>query len=612
MATSAVPTETLDAMLRHATKPENAEDRLKIARFYIQAGRHEAAQRELETIREKFPKLKETVDKTKVILAEAQSQELLNELKLRRAAGQHELVYALTKKFPVENTKATVLREVREMTTEYDQALERAEKIVAQLGDLQSALKDDPRVKEIAPLRAEIAEKLNYSCLDRLDAYVKLFPDPKLKPDEKLALALSGWVVGTDHAVTEIDEALRLWQARILMLDYLRSGADGADRKPILERLEKLEGVGPERIAQMIPLLPPTAELAGAAAARTVRITVETGQDAPPAAYWVTLPFEYHVGHSYPLIIALHSEFGGAQQAIEGFWGGPDAQGGQAHRHGYIVIAPEYIEKGNIKGYDYGPRSHKIVLESLRDARQRFAVDSDRVFLAGHGMGGDAVWDMGLSHPHLFAGLVPITGAIDRQPKFLLENGKVLPVYAVSGEFDRDLFGRSGPSLEKMLKGNFDLIYAEYKGAGPEPFFSEIHALFDWMSRCRRPPPPREIEARTLRETDNRFYWLEFSGVPERFTAVDFSKDKPTAVKPFPVSASISAGNTVRVKSGAGHHRVWIPRGPGLVDFEKRLNVEINGRNRYGEFLKPDLAAMLEHVRLTGDRQQLYWAMLDF
>jgi tetratricopeptide (TPR) repeat protein len=613
IATSSVPTEILDPMIRHVTKQDNPDDRLKIARFYILAGRYEPAKRELEAIREKFPKLAETVDKVKIILAEAQSQEFLNELKLRRGAGQHQLVYELSKKFPVENAKPTVLREVRELTTDYDQALERAEKIVAQLGDLQGALKGDPRIKEIAPLRAEIAEKLNYSCLDRLDAYVKLSPDPKLKPEEKLALALSGWVVGSANAVTELDQALRLWQARFLVLDYLRTGSDGADRKPILDKLESLEGVGPERIAQMIPLLPPAADPAGAAAGRTVRIAVETAKDAPPAAYWVTLPFEYHLGRTYPLIVALHSEFGGAQQEVEGFWGGPEGQGGQAHRHGYIVIAPEYIEKGNVKGYDYGARSHQIVLESLRDACQRFAVDSDRVFLAGHGMGGDAVWDMGLAHPHLFAGLVPITGAIDRQAKYYLENGKTVPVYAISGEFDRDLFGRSALSLEKMLKTNFDLIYTEYKGAGPEPFFSEIHSIFDWMSRCKRPAPPKEVEAKVLRETDNRFYWLEFSGVPERFTTVDWTNEKQAAVKPFPASASISAGNTVRVKAqGTAHQRLWVPRGPEVVDFDKKVNVEINGRNRFSAFLKPDTAAMLEHVRLTGDHQQLYWAMLDF
>ena len=91
---------------------------------------------------------------------------------------------------------------------------------------MQGQLKSDPRVNEIAPLRAELAEKLNYSSLDRLDAYLKLAADPLLKPAEKLALALSGWVVGSDNAITEIDQALRFWQARFLVLDYLRSAPD--------------------------------------------------------------------------------------------------------------------------------------------------------------------------------------------------------------------------------------------------------------------------------------------------------------------------------------------------------------------------------------------------
>ena len=60
------------------------------------------------------------------------------------------------------------------------------------------------------------------------------------------------------------------------------------------------------------------------------------------------------------------------------------------------------------------------------------------------------------------------------------------------------------------------------------------------------------------------------------------------------------------------HFRVWLARGPGLVDFQKKLKVEINGRSRFSEFIKPDPAAMLDHARLTGDRQQIYWAVLDF
>ena len=418
--------------------------------------------------------------------------------------------------------------------------------------------------------------------------------------------------MGSDQAVTELDQALRFWQARFLVLDYLRSGTDAdSERKTILGKLEVLEGVGPERVAQLLPLLPPVLDLGGAAPDQTVRIEVADAKAGTPAAYWVSLPLEYHAAHSYPVIVALHGEQGGALPEVQGFWGGTEERVGQSQRHGYIVIAPEYVGKDAKARFDYGADSHQIVLASLRDARQRFSIDSDRVFLAGHSMGADAAWDIGLSHPHHFAGLISISGAVDRYAKYYLENGRELPLFAVAGELDRDLFARNAPQFMKMMQQNFDFIYNEYKGSGPESFYSEIHTLFDWMSLQSRPPPPREVTAKTLRETDNRFYWLEFTD-QKKMKDVDWSREKQGGVKAIPVTASISPGNTVHVKSGAAHHRLWLARGPGLIDFSKRLKVEINGRSRFNDFVKPDLAAMLEHVRLYGDRQQIYWGMLEF
>jgi pimeloyl-ACP methyl ester carboxylesterase len=611
MATSAVPSDVLDAMLRTAVRADNPDDRLRIARFYLQAGRFELAQRELESIEREFPNKAAAVKALKAATTQAMAHELLNELLLRRAAGQHQFVSAASKAFPIEGVAAPVLQEARDIAAQYETARERSEKIVAQLADLQSALKGHPRIKEIAPLRDELAEKLNDSTLDRLDAFFKLAADPQLKPEEKMALALSGWVVGSANAATEIGLSLRLWEARDLVLEYLRAAADAeGDRRAILRKLEVLDGVGPERIAQMIPRLPPTADVLSAAAARTVRIPVELAKGAPPAAYWVTLPLEYHAGRLYPLIIALHSESGGAQQEIDAFWGGPGDQGGQAHRHGYIVIAPEYIEKGNTKGYDYGARSHQIVVDSLRDARQHFAVDSDRVFLAGHGMGGDAAWDIGLSHPHLFAGVIPINSAIDRHAKYYVENGRQVAFYAVSGELDRDQVTRNAAALMQMMQQNFDLVDCEYAGAGPESFYSEVPSLFAWMSNQKRRPLPRQVVVKSLRESDNRFYWYEFSGFPESMKVVDWSAKG--RARPMPVSAKLSDGNTLVIQSAAAHTRLWLTPDDGLFDFNKRLNVRINGKSRFNEFVKPDTAAMLEHVRLTGDRQQLYWAVLEF
>ncbi len=87
---------------------------------------------------------------------------------------------------------------------------------------------------------------------------------------------------------------------------------------------------------------------------------------------------------------------------------------GQAGRHGYIVVAPRWSGSKQ-RTYGYSAREHAAVLFSLRDACQKFSVDTDRVFLSGHSMGGDAAWDIGLAHPDVWAGVIPIVAVAVRE-----------------------------------------------------------------------------------------------------------------------------------------------------------------------------------------------------
>jgi hypothetical protein len=48
------------------------------------------------------------------------------------------------------------------------------------------------------------------------------------------------------------------------------------------------------------------------------------------------------------------------------------------------------------------------------------------------------------------------------------------------------------------------------------------------------------------------------------------------------------------------------------VDFDSRLRVNMKNRMRYNDFPEPDLETMLEDYRRRGDRQQVFWARLDF
>ena len=47
-------------------------------------------------------------------------------------------------------------------------------------------------------------------------------------------------------------------------------------------------------------------------------------------------------------------------------------------------------------------------------------------------MGGDAAWDLGLSHPDLWAGVIPIVATSDKYISRYWENAKFVPFYFVA------------------------------------------------------------------------------------------------------------------------------------------------------------------------------------
>src|SRR5262249_51047968 len=138
----------------------------------------------------------------------------------------------------------------------------------------------------------------------------------------------------------------------------------------------------------------------------------------PNATYHVQLPPEYNPQCRYPMIVALHALGHDPEMEID-WWAGDKEHGrlGQAGRHSYIVIAPAWTVEHQ-KEYEYSVREHALVVGCMRDACRRFAVDTDRVFLSGHFEGGDAAWDIGVSHPDIWAGVVPISAEAKKTCSF--------------------------------------------------------------------------------------------------------------------------------------------------------------------------------------------------
>ena len=624
LPTAAVPADQLAAMLRTAADPRNPDDRMSVARFYLQAGLHEAAAAELAAIARDFPEMKAKADELDGELRQLRANRLLAELRKRQAAGQHRLALAAAEAFPTgDGFDAAVLRQVDALRAEYAAAREKAERAVMLLGELEGMIEKPEARSAVAGLRSVLREQLDWDTVSRLDAFLTLADDPKLDPSGKLALAYSGWILGSGKAVTDLDQTLTLWRARDLVGEYLRSD-DPQARRATLDELRGLEGVGAAAVADLIPLLPPWAETPGLTPGEAA--TLETAETVPgwgeaadaggkapagpvagPVRYSVVLPPEYSPVRAYPLVVTLRPAEWSVEQAA-GFWGvARDGNGspttGPAGREGYVVIAPEYAAAKQGE-YGYTVKEHQAVLAAIRDAKSRFVIDSDRVFVVGHGMGGDAAFDLAMSHPDLFAGAVPISGLSRHFTKHYWRNADRTPFLVLNGEKDRAARDENAGELNEMMKRGYDVTFVEFVGRGYEYYFEELPGVFDWMSRLRRPADPTEVDARTLRPCDTRFYWLESEGLPRSVVLSDVINPGGRGVSPMKLGGKITPGNSIVLTSAASKNVLRL--NAGLIDLTERVRVKVGSRQVFNGFVEPDIAVLLDDFRRNGDRQRLY------
>jgi hypothetical protein len=607
VAPSTISVERLRQIIGAGIDESNPEDRLAVVRYFLQAGMLAGARQEIDTLERDFPELAARAAELRKELLESYGLEAVSEVLHRRDVGQHQLAQFLVRRILQEDLNASTLRDAREVLDDYRLADDKMRVARSLLGRLQAEL-DPEQASRLTPFRATIDRELNYETLPRLEAFLRVAEAPDVPAAEKLALAYSGWVLGAANARTQLNEAIALWDARFLVLEYLRPDADRADHQEIEETLGKLEGISVNVVSQMIPLLPPATEFPASSAA------VEQSFELPPTIdsdlavrYTVQVPPEYNPAHSYPAIVLLRSEDRTTAQMLA-MWGGTVERPGRAQRQGYILIAPEYAPP-DTGAYDYGRAAHETVVRALNDARQRLNIDSDRIFLSGHGMGADAAFDLGLTRSDLWAGVIPVCGRFQHAAALAVRNARGLPFYVVGGERDGNTLAENAPRLVIRMQRGDDLIYCEYKDRGYEAYAEEIPRIFDWMSRYRRLRTNRDLDLQIVRDFDNRQGWLKWFDLPEQLSKPIVWETSGGVPRPMPVSGRITSGNAIFVKHPGDGTVVWLS--PEFVDYDERLKVYVKSSHpSFNGFPVPDLRALLDDLRERGDRQLLYWTKL--
>ena len=612
VATSSIPYETLRRVIEQQIDQQDIDERLQFVRLLLQASRYREATVELEQLTRDFPGATDLRDQQQSLAALAAGQ-LLDEIRLRQQAGQDRLVIQLLESFPAGDGTGELLQAVAEIRDEYRERLDRAGRLVALLRD-QAGRIEDARDRQLAVhLTDEIAAQLTFTTLDRLAVFERVAGDGQLAAEQSLALGLSGWLAGADRSDINLKLALSMAEVRRLLRDYLNASDD--QRAHLRRQLADEEAFDPPTVAavaaQMRPPLPVPEPIGEGLFTLDIPLPAATESSLKTFSCLVQLPPEYDARRRYPAIISLHAAWSTPLNQIEWWAGMPDEQGqrtGQAARHGVIVIAPAWAD-ANQQAYGFTAKEHAAVLAALREASRRFSIDSDRVFLSGHSLGGTAAWDIGLAHPDLWAGVVVIAGTAGRYINHYHPNAELLPLYLISGELDQAGLIANEMDIDRYLVKNYDVTYVEYRGRGHEHFSDEIIRIFDWMSRQKRSVSARSIEAVTLRPGDRLFWWLEPESPPPKTMILPSEWPAGTAIRPFTFSGKVTSGNRVTVRCGAKRVRIWLT--PELVDFRQPITVSLGGRQLHRGQLPPDIDVMLEDLRTRCDYQHPFWAVVD-
>ncbi len=624
-----IPRKNLTELIKKTIKTDSLDDRLRVYQYYVQAELYEQAVEELQEIITDFQEKNTNEDRLKVglqMIRQLAAQRLIQELELRQQGGQYRRVRSLLATFESQGISNEKIQTIRRMISKDEENQATKKKIIDQLKIFAGKVTDPKMKDQVDTLFEEIERELNDNTLDRFSEFLLSLKDTAIDDNSRLAIGLSGWLVGNVSADNRLEIALSMYRVRNLARKYLLESIQG-QREALWSQIKAEEASTPERVARLLHLMKPPRS--------TPRSTVKTPlyyereipsyEPGKTFRYCVQLPPEYDPNRTYPMIITLHGERTTAKMQLD-WWCGPwverkDNKGnsvferfGQATRYGYIVLAPEWNSPG--LEYDYTARTQAAILYSMRDVLRRFSVDTDRIFLSGHASGGDAVWDLGLAHPDLWAGIIPICGSAKKYPSLLKKNAEFVSVYAVGGELDGGKLLQCQEVLDwgmDLIKP-FDMTYVQFKGRGNEAFSDELIRIFEWMQlRTRNFFNKNERTVYTLRPWDNFFWSTELNHFspdllidPSFWTFAVVKNTQMAKTEFFRIS-----GNNLKIKSSAESALIFLS--PELLDFQQRVEVLFNTKkiSPANGIILPSSAVMLEDARTRCDRKHPFWAVLN-
>lgn len=197
------------------------------------------------------------------------------------------------------------------------------------------------------------------------------------------------------------------------------------------------------------------------------------------ARYLLYLPWHYGENDTkWPLLLYLHGGMGRGDDFDKMAWYPVPKMMLRNDSLPFVVIAPQ-CPAGEMW------TDAELLVSLIHNICDSFAIDTNRIYLAGYSMGGAGAWFVAYEYPKVFAAIAPMSGWSMR---FSANRLKLLPVWVFHGADDTLVPpSESEIMIRDLRRHDVEVRASIVAGRGHAPPTAEEHIqLFDWFLKHRR------------------------------------------------------------------------------------------------------------------------------
>ncbi|MEM9943919.1 MAG: hypothetical protein AAF939_20330, partial [Planctomycetota bacterium] len=254
-----VPTNTIMGLVLNEI-PDKTDPAAfyELAQFFQQAKDYTEAGNVLRMVEDMFPAEKERIRDAREELRQYEANQVIGEVRNRILVGQRELGLNLSNSY-LKNAQTglggELLAQFQDIQDEQKQIDVRLDETRTKIFEQIDAIRnlDQDEVAAVKRFASELESELNIHNVARLDAF--LLAGGNATPKMTMALAISGWLMGTNRTDDRLPVVADLFEVRDLVLEFLADNTPPLRRSEILNRLKQIEGATPRNIEAIVKQL---------------------------------------------------------------------------------------------------------------------------------------------------------------------------------------------------------------------------------------------------------------------------------------------------------------------------------------------------------------------